>query len=232
MLLIDKYAYNNNLVNINPSIKMYITIIFLIASMTISNIYVLLTIICVMSFFILYIAEIKLDNYINMLKIPMIFLITGTIATIINISPDNNNLVFSINIRDLYIGLSSNAMLDSIYLIFRAIACLTCVYFFMITTPFNQIIILLKKFHTPDSVIEITMLMYRFIFIFLDEVSEIRIAQELKFGYINITKSYQSTGLLMKNLFNRLMIRYNDMYIALDMKLYSGKFYIVEDDNV
>ena len=41
MILIDKYAYTNNLSNIRPTIKVGIGMIFLVASMLINNVIVL-----------------------------------------------------------------------------------------------------------------------------------------------------------------------------------------------
>ena len=98
----------------------------------------------------------------------------------------------------------------------------------MLTTPFNQLIFIFKKLQLPDVVLEISMLMYRFIFIFMEEVADIRTSQELRFGYINLKNGYRSFGLLVNMLFKRMMIRYDEMSIALDMKLYDGTFYIVE----
>ncbi|MGL4914480.1 MAG: CbiQ family ECF transporter T component, partial [Romboutsia sp.] len=78
----------------------------------------------------------------------------------------------------------------------------------------------------------LSILVYRFIFIFLEEVSDIRKSQQLRFGYINLKTSYNSCGILGNMLFKRMMKRYEDMCISLDMKLYDGKFHIVGDENV
>ncbi|MDX5725681.1 CbiQ family ECF transporter T component, partial [Clostridioides difficile] len=115
---------------------------------------------------------------------------------------------------------------------FRAMSCLTCVYFCILTTPFNQLIFFFKKLHLPDTFVELSMLIYRFIFIFLEEFSEIYKLQELRFGYINLKTSYKSLGILGSMLYKRLMTRYDDMCISLDIKLYDGKFHIVGDNDV
>ena len=67
------------------------------------------------------------------------------------------------------------------------------------------------------------------IFIFMEEVADIRTSQELRFGYINLKNGYRSFGLLVNMLFKRMMIRYDEMSIALDMKLFDGTFHIVGD---
>ena len=82
------------------------------------------------------------------------------------------------------------------------------------------------KRQIPDNVIEIAMLIYRFIFIFLEEVHEIYKSQEMKMGYMGMKNSYNSLGLLVNMLYKRMMKKYEDMSIALDMKLFDGKFHI------
>lgn len=232
MILIDKYAYTNNLTGLKPQVKVGIGTALLIISMIINNILVLSCIMALMSISIVCIAKIDLKNYIKLLKIPIYFLFMGIIVNLINISFDSKALIYSISIFNMYIGISKESFDTSIYILFRSMSCLTCVYFFVLTTPFNQLLFLLKRMHIPDTVIELTMLVYRFIFIFLEEVSDIRKSQQLRFGYIDLKTSYKSMGLLVNLLFKRLIKRYEDMSISLDMKLYDGKFHIVGENNV
>lgn len=232
MLLIDKYAYTNSLTEINPKIKGSIGLIFLIISMAFKNIFCLISIITFMSSLIVFLAKIDLKSYLKLVKIPMYFLIMGVLINLINISFDSKGLIYSLNIMSLNIGISNKSIITSVHILFRAIACLTCIYFFILTTPFNQIIFLLKKLHISDTVIELSMLVYRFIFIFLEEVSDIKKSQQLRFGYINLKTSYNSIGILGNMLFKRMMKRYDEMCISLDIKLYDSKFHIVGDENV
>ena len=51
-------------------------------------------------------------------------------------------------------------------------------------------------------------------------------AQELRFGYSNFRNSLRSTSLLIKALFVRVLLKYEDMVIGLDCKLYDGEFKI------
>ena len=230
MLLIDKYAYTNRLSNTNPKIKMGIALIFLIVSMITHNILILLSIIFLMSTAIVFIA--KVDFKIYLLRRPIYFLIIGVITNIINISFESDSMVHSFKVLNIYIGVSSKSLESSKYILIRSISCLTCIYFFVLTTPFNQVLYLLKKLNISDAVVEISMLIYRFIFIFLEELIDIKKSQELRFGYINLKTSYKSIGILGSLLFKRLIKKYEDMSISLDMKLYDGKFHIVGDRDV
>ena len=228
-MIIDDYAYRNRLSKVNPNIKFVIGMLLLILSLINPYNYISLLIILTMSFIIVGVAKIELKDYIHFIKIPITFLIISIIMILINFSNDKDILLYSIEIGSLYVGVSVESINSATHLFFRALSCLTCIYFIMLTTPFNQLIFVFKKLHLPDIVLEIAMLMYRFIFIFMEEVADIRKSQELRFGYINLKNGYNSFGLLVSMLFKRMMIRYDEMSIALDMKLYDGTFHIVGD---
>ena len=227
-MIIDDYAYKNKLSKANPNMKFAIGMLLLVLSLINPYNYISLLIIAIMSFVIVVIAKIEFKDYIHFIKIPLVFLIISIIMILLNFSRYKESLLYSINIGSLYIGVSNESIISSTRLFFRALSCLTCIYFIMLTTPFNQLIFIFKKLHLPDVVLEISMLMYRFIFIFMEEVADIRKSQELRFGYINLKNGYNSFGLLVNMLFKRMMIRYDEMSIALDMKLYDGTFYLVE----
>ncbi|MDN8880882.1 CbiQ family ECF transporter T component, partial [Staphylococcus aureus] len=75
-----------------------------------------------------------------------------------------------------------------------------------------------------NYLIEITMLMYRFVFILIDEMILIHQSQKMRFGYQTLRTSYQSLGLLLRVLFFQSMARYKTMMIALEMKFFNGDF--------
>lgn len=226
MLLIDKYAYTNKLTDKNPYIKAIFSILFLILSLTIENRIFQISIITIMSITIISTSKMGISEYLKLLSIPLIFMIMSILAIIISISTEKTDMLTYFTVGSTYIGISKFGLMNALRILSRSIACLTCVYFLMLTTPFNQLIKVFKKMHIPDNVIEIAMLIYRFIFIFLEEVQEIYKSQEMKLGYMGMRNSYNSLGLLLNMLYKRMMKRYEDMSIALDMKLFDGKFHI------
>ncbi len=226
MLEIDNCAYLNNIKDVNPLTKLGITFIGVIASMLTQNVNIHILIMLVMTVLILFIASVDMKLYIKCLKIPMIFLIIGIGLNLINISFENKDYIFNINILGLYIGTTKFAVKSSVNILLRAMSCIISIYFLILTTPFNQLIIVLKKLHIPHTLIELMILIYRFIFIFIEEAEEIYKSQQLKFGYTNLKTSYNSMSLLIKTLFFRMMRRYEDMSTSLDIKLYDGKFHV------
>lgn len=98
------------------------------------------------------------------------------------------------------------ASLDQTHTVFvRSYACLMSTYFFVLTVPFRQLIVLLRSFHIPTELLEVIVFMYRFIFMFLEEFLVMRDTLDLKFGFGTVKQSYQTMGLLASQLFTRLM---------------------------
>jgi cobalt/nickel transport system permease protein len=226
MIVIDKHAYNNGLLNVNPILKFTIGAILLMASIIFNNKIFFTLVMGLMSFSIIFLAKIDFKYYIKLLTIPTYFLIFSIIATLISISKEPIDFIVNIKLYKFYIGISSLSLNISINLLLRSMCCLTCTYFLVLTIPFNQMILILKKLYIPKTAIEITVLVYRFIFIFLEEIQEIYTSQHLRFGYINLKTSYKSTSILISTLFIRVMNRYKDMSISLETKLYNGEFYV------
>lgn len=226
MLEIDKCAYTNSLINLNPIHKLIISFIALGISIVTNSIKLHFIIMTFVSIMIIFWAKVDFKLYIKCLKIPIYFLFIGTVLNLISISFENAGFLINIKLFRVYIGISIFSIDNSIHILLRALSCIISIYFLMLTTPFNQLIIILKKMHIPDVLVELMILTYRFIFLFLEEIKDIYKSQQLKFGYNNLKNSYNSTALLIKVLFFRMMKKYEEMSITLDIKLYDGKFHI------
>ena len=225
-MIIDRYAYTNKISKLNPVKKTIFSMIMLLISIICENKSVQAGIIIFMATFIIYTSEMGIVDYLKLLSIPMIFLITSCLAITFGISTTDTNMIASINIAGRYAGITYRGIRTAINTAFRAVSALSCVYFLMLTTPFGQIIFVMKKARIPDIIIELSMLIYRFIFIFIDESAEIYKSQELKFGYMGLKNGYNSFGMLVSILYKRIMKRYDEMSIALDVKLFDGEFHI------
>ena len=225
MLLIDRYAYTNKLANSNPYIKFVIVVISLGLTTITKNNFINLAIFIIMGLLTTVVAGIPFHKYLKILLLPMSFLLISVFTILISFSAVDI-YIYSIKILNTYIGISQISINDSILLTTRVLGSISATFFLGLTTPLNKIILVFKKMHLPTTIIELIVLIYRSIFIFLEEVGEIYMGQEIKFGYSSFKKSLKSTSLLLRSLFVRVMLRYKDMVIALECKLYDGEFKI------
>lgn len=225
MLIIDKYAYTNRLSKTNPNFKFGLVIVSLFLIIGLENNYINLSIFGLMVFLTTCIAKIPIDKYLKILSIPLGFLMISILTILVSVSREDIFL-YSFNLFDRYIGITDISIFNSINIITRVMGSLAASIFLALTTPLTDIIRVFKKIHIPKVIIELLVLIYRFIFIFLEEAREIQISQEIRFGYSDFKTSLNSISLLIRSLFLRVMLKYEEMVIALDTKLYDGEFKI------
>lgn len=169
MLIIDKYSYTNNLKDITPIIKAYLAMGLLILAISIEWLFIHIGIITVMSLIIVIIAKIPFKNYVKILLIPISFLILSISTVLLSISKGNIDCIWGIKVLTYNLAITASSFNASKVLFFRAFAALNCTFFLVLTTPMNQLICVMNKHKIPKIFIEICVLMYRFIFIFLEE---------------------------------------------------------------
>lgn len=205
MLIIDQYAYQNRLIGLSPKIKLGFYLLLLGISLTgIPGLQWLV----ILSLFPLtcYIARLKWMTYLKWLTLTLPFVLISLVTLVVGFQqhqPSDTLLIFPIFRGYLFISQDSFSQVLTVFL--RSYASLMSTYFFILTVSFQQLISLLKSFRLPQELLEVVVLMYRFIFMFLEEFLVMRDTLDLKFGFGSFRKSYRTMGLLASQLFTKLM---------------------------
>ncbi len=176
-----------------------------------------------MVFLTTLVAGIPMDKYLKILFIPVSFLAISILTILISISKADI-FIWSIHISNNYIGITRASLDQSILLASRAFASIGATFFLGLTTPLNNLIRVFKKMYFPNSILELIVLIYRFIFVFLEEAKDIYLAQDMKFGHANFKNSLKSTSLLVRSLFLKVLLDYKELIVILECKLYDGEF--------
>ncbi|GCF93583.1 cobalt transporter CbiQ [Enterococcus florum] len=223
MLPIDQIAYGNRLLDLSPERK-GVAYLCLLLLCFFTNPKVQIGLVLILSATTIYVARVTFRRYLKWLLIPLPFLLISVLSIILSVDSDPAVFLAAIPFFKSFLGISQTLLETAIHLFFRSLSCLTSTYLFVLTVPFQQILYLMKRCCLPRVLIEITMLMYRFIFIFLDEVSVLKKSQEMRFGYRGLKNSYHSLGLLLRVLFQQTFTRVHRMNVSLEMKFFSGDF--------
>jgi cobalt/nickel transport system permease protein len=221
MLQIDQYAYINSYRNIHPIEKGLFTFIFLLFCLLTKNVAVAIFTFFVMSVAIVLGAKIPFTYYIKLLLLPSIFLLTSVFTILISVAPANMELIDSALIMKIgswrfYFSYTKYKVV--IKLIFTVIASVSCMYFFILTTPIQQIVWLLKMLRIPALFVELILLTYRFIFVLLDKMVEIRIAQSSRLGYRTYRNAISSLGQLLVCLLIKSIRTAKEVHIAMETR--------------
>lgn len=223
MLSIDRIAYQSKLVNVAPEIKGIAYLVLLILMFQGTPL-IQATLFAILAVVTIYTANITIKRYVKWILLPLPFILISFITIIFSVTDTDTNLLVSVSVFGKYMGLNQEALPMAYSLFFRALGCLACTFLFSVSVPFNQMLLLLKKCRLPSVLIEITMLMYRFIFILIEETANIYHAQQMRYGFRTLKTSYHSFGLLLKVLFVQSFDRYEKMVVSLEMKYFQGDF--------
>ncbi|SHH54705.1 cobalt/nickel transport system permease protein [Clostridium collagenovorans DSM 3089] len=219
-------SYSNRLVEIKAQYKFCFAIFLFVLSLSITNYAFNIGLFLIISVINIYVSKNTIKRYFKSLCVPLIFLLISIVSLIISFSADTQGYITYFTLGSVNIGITYTGVETSLKLFLRTMNSISAMYFIVLTMPMNQIVEVLKLMRLPEIFIEVVVLVYRFIFIFIEEYREIHMAQYLRFGYKDIKKSYNSTSILVKCLFVRVMERYSDLVVILDTRLYQGKFHV------
>lgn len=224
MLSIDKYAYESRISDWSPKLKGILWLIGIILAFQ-PLLWLKALVLVVVAAITIYVTRVSLHRYITWFYPIIPFILLSIIGIVFTISSSASTVYAPIRLGSIYIGLSKVMMPRAWTMALQCMSAVVCTYCFALTTPFIQILKLLQSIHLPRVMVEVTMLMYRFIFIFIAAFQQIHRAQKLRFGYDSFRLMVRSSGILAKMLFEQVIINYDMMTKALDAKLYNGEFY-------
>lgn len=200
MLPIDHIAYINAYKNIHPVEKGIFSFSFLFFCILFKDPVSAVIVFLLMSMAIVKGAKVPFRYYLTMLFFPFVFLFLSVITILISVAPANvelEDLLLSMMIGNWQWYISTGNLQRVIQLLFSVLAGISCMYFFILTTPIQQIIWLLQKVKLPSLFIELFVLTYRFIFVLMKSMNEIRTAQVSRLGYRRYRQSITSLGQLI-----------------------------------
>lgn len=229
MIVIDKLCYQSKLRYVNASEK------FVYAVLTLA--------LCVISrsgltaavvFFVnvwLTVAKggIPFARYLKLLLIPAAFLLVSTIALVVNLSRTPLD-AFAFPLGEWYLTGSVSSVLEGLRLCGKAFAAVTCLYFLSLTTVMTDILGVLKKLRIPGLVIELMMLIYRFIFLLMETASAITTSQNSRLGNRDYRTKLRSFGGMGSALLVRSLKRSGVLYDAMEARCYDGELKVLSEE--
>ena len=215
---IDFIAHNNRLTETNTYLKVIISISFMLVTLFLNILPLDFFVLILMSVLIVGVARVSFKNYIKFLSIPLIFAVVSCVFLIFFFG--TGHVIYDTGLWGIVVTQDSWDL--GVNTFFRAIACFSCLGFLTLTTPIANILQCLYKIKVPVIFIDISLLMYNTIFIFLDQLTTMRNAQETRLGYVGSKSTYKSLGFLFSNLFFRSLDKSETLQCSLDSRCYQG----------
>lgn len=226
MMMIDKLAYSSRLRCKSPYLKSALAVGTLLICVAARSFIVSFIVLAVMGCLTVFYSRASLSHYGRLMAAPLAFLAAGTIAIIVNVSEAPMDLV-SIAVAGKYLAISQRSLLYGARLIAVSLAAVSCLYFLTLTTPMPDLIAVLRRIGCPWLIIELMIMIYRFIFVLLDMASAIMISQSCRLGNRSPRSAIKGMGLMLSVLFMRAMAKSSLLYDAMESRCYDGQIRVL-----
>lgn len=230
MLTIDKLCYNSKLRYVNAGEKFAFAVITLLFCVISRSMAVAVVVLAATGILTVYKGGIPLLCYLRYLSAPFAFLILSTFAIILNVSHTPMDL-FAFSIGNYYLTGSIHSCRYAAQLILTALSAVSCLYFLSFNTPMPDILEVLSKLRFPKTIIELMLLIYRYIFILLSTAAAITTSQNSRLGNRNYKTSCKSFASMLAVLFIRSIKRSSTLYDAMEARCYDGSIHVLNESH-
>ncbi|PKL15525.1 MAG: cobalt ECF transporter T component CbiQ [Spirochaetae bacterium HGW-Spirochaetae-5] len=201
MYLINRLSYSGSFKNVHPMEKFFFAMGALTLSLVTDNPVLMACMLFMMSFIIISAAGIKTADYIKLIFIPFVFILSGVLTIIIEINSQPAGYLWQREFAGVNFYVSEQSALSGGILFLRSFTSVSCLYFFILTTPITDVEYILKKMRLPALFREMFMMVYRFIFVTAEMAGMILISQRSRSGYSSFKNRLNSAGLLISSVF-------------------------------
>ena len=120
-----------------------------------------------------------------------------------------------------------NGWMPILQLAARSAAALAALLFLALTTPMIDLIALLRRLKTPETLLEIMVLCYRMLFVFSEATHNTRTAQAARLGYASFRLTLRSLADLAANLTVQIWQRAQALHIAAQSRNNDGPLHFL-----
>ncbi|OPY52737.1 MAG: Energy-coupling factor transporter transmembrane protein EcfT [Methanosaeta sp. PtaU1.Bin112] len=224
--LLDDYAHSNALRETSARLKLLLGLGAILLCVSSSSPIAPLFIALTMSLATVRLAKIPARFYCTLLLIPSSFSILS--AVVVAFMHGGGEQLFALNLLGIDLGIREEGGNLALLLIARTFGGMCSLFFIALTTPMLELFSIGKSLGLPDFLVELSMLMYRYIFVFLDQAARIHSAQVMRLGDAGFKSTLSSFSMLSSVLFLRSWEQGERLIVAMDCRCYDGKLDLMD----
>jgi cobalt/nickel transport system permease protein len=226
---LEYYAQSNALRDVNSYVKLILgmgaILICVVSPAPLAPIFILIT----LSAITLVFAKIPARVYGELLLIPLTFA-SFSVIVILFLS-GGGQPILSFSLLGLPLTATTGSANLALLVLARTFGGMCGLFFIALTTPMIEIFSVMHAMRVPPVLIDLSMLIYHFIFVFIGQAIAIHNAQTIRHGYTSFKRSLNSMAMLGAMLFIRAWKEAEDLIIAMDSRCYDGKLELPGQQN-
>ena len=226
--LLEDIAQKNGLREINTYLKLTTGLGAILLCLLSMSFIPPLFIAAVLTGAVLLLARVDARTYAELFVFPLGFAVMS-VAGIILIT-GGTGVFWQWDLPGLSLSVTRESINHGVLVFCRIIGGMSALCFISLTTPMTDIFIAFRQCRIPEPVIDLMMMIYRTIFILMDQVMQIYQAQMMRLGYSGYRESVQSFATLCGAAFIASWDAGDDLIRAMDARCYDGKFALLGEN--
>jgi cobalt/nickel transport system permease protein len=227
--LLEDISQKNGLCKVNTYLKLTAglgaILLCLVSTSYISTLFIAI----VLTGAILFLARVDARTYAELFIVPLWFAVTSVVGIILIYGGQDVFWQWDI-LSWLSVSITRESINQGAFVFCRVIGGMSAMIFIALTTPMTDIFIVLRQCKVPEVVIDLMMIIYRTIFILIDQVIQIYQAQVMRLGYSTYLESLHSLASLCGAAFIASWDASDDLVRAMDARCYDGKFALLGEN--
>jgi cobalt/nickel transport system permease protein len=218
---IDTIAHTNKLRHVDTRLKVIFAITTLLITVASTSPIPPFLAFIIATILILFAAKIKLRIYLLLLLTPLFFGLVSLLIMSLFFGYADSPL-YSFEILSHTFVVQKEGVNIGLLVASRTLAGSACLFFLALTTPMTELFSGLKWLRIPEVVIELAMIIYRYIFVFLGEAQRMWLASQMR-GESNFRTKIEVFSMLASTLFLRSIHQGDKLFVAMNSRCYDGE---------
>lgn len=224
VLTMDLYARRSRLCRENAALKAAGSLGLLILCICCSSLLPPLCLFVFLSVVTVAAGGIRVREYLSLLGLPAVFLLLSALTLLWDFSPQPvPEAVVSVPLFGGWLAVVPAAQSLGMLVLSRALGAVSCLYFLSLSTPLPELLEVLRRARIPAIVIELAVLIYRYIFLLLATFRDMRDSAASRLGYRGLKRSLRTTGLVYGGLLAGSFRRAGACFDAMESRCYTGQ---------
>ncbi len=222
VLSIDVLARRSRFAAENAVLKVWGTLLLLILCVCSQSLWPPLVLFAVLAALNMGVGGTSLHAYFSLFRLPAVFLLLSGLVLLWDFSHSPIG-IWNIPCFGGYLTMTATVQSSTRIVLARSLGAVSCLYFLSLSTPMPEILAVLRKAHVPSVVIELAVLMYRYIFILLSTYRNRRDAAASRLGFVSLRQSIRTMGCLYGNLLACSFKKAGACFDAMESRCYTGE---------
>ena len=224
--LLEDIAQKNGLRQVNTYLKLSCGVGAIVLCLLSSSYVAPLFIAVLLTFGILFLARVDAKTYAGLFIYPLWFAAMSVAGLVLVYGGEP--VFWSWHPASWFmVSVTRESINQGFFVFCRIVGGMSAVCFIALTTPMTDLFIVMRRCRVPEVVIDLAMIIYRTIFIIMNQVVQIYHAQVMRLGYSSWRESVHSFASLCGAAFIASWESGEDLVRAMDARCYDGKFAIM-----